>query len=180
MSGIKKQRRLGFSMVEVVLAVLILGVGVLSVVGLMSGGLQMSKGGIEDMQVAMFAGDIMEGMQRYAAVATNNTIFRNQIRNAFTALPLTPVAGPLWAGSQTIQLKTSLSAQPSVFYYAPQTASTNVDFVCRYHLLVNTAPADIPASQANRVAAIRMNVQGGRFGLTTTQSFYREVFQFVK
>lgn len=185
------QQRSGFSMVEVVLAVLILGVGVLTVVGLMSGGLQMSKNGMDEMQAALFAGDVLEGLQRHADVATNTTVFRNQIETALGSAPLRPVAGSpvgqsMWVvdNQNTISREktTPLRTQP-YFYYAPQAAPASVDFVCRYQLFITrAAPGEVAANQAirNRVAALQVKVQSGRFGQTTTQSFYREVFQFVK
>jgi Tfp pilus assembly protein PilV len=175
----RQQGRRGFSMVEVVLAVLVLGIGVLTVVGLMSGGLQMSKGGTDDLQVAMFANDVMEGMQERASVATNATPFSGAIQIVLAAAPLKPTAAPMWAGGETIEA----SSGQRVFHYTPQADPNNtVDFVCRYQLQVGDAPASVASVAAvqSRVAAIRLDVQNGRFGQTATQTFYREVFQFVK
>ncbi|TAN37049.1 MAG: prepilin-type N-terminal cleavage/methylation domain-containing protein [Verrucomicrobia bacterium] len=176
----------GFSMVEVVLAVLILGVGVLSVLGLMSGGLQMSKGGLDETQVTTLANDVLESLQGSAAVATNPPPLRDQIRTL--AFPLAPAAAVMWDRSvPKIQECAALPpafklGQPGSFCYIPRGTNTMVDFACRYRLQINAAPLAVSGSSAvrSRVAAIRMDVQPGAFGQTATQCFYREMFQFVK
>ncbi|TAN37252.1 MAG: prepilin-type N-terminal cleavage/methylation domain-containing protein [Verrucomicrobia bacterium] len=162
-------RRRGFTMVEVALAVLILGVGVLTVVGLMSGSLQMSKGGDDDAQIAGFANNILEGIRAETCVRTNG-----DLADSFRAnLGVGVVASNLW-DQTTRETKLKADGQWHTVTYA--VSPTNIDATFRYRLTMD----NIPAAPADRAAAVRLDVLMGKYGQMTTQSFSTEVFRWER
>ena len=174
-----ERQKAGFSMVEVALALLILSIGVLTMVGLMSGGLDMSKASIDFTQTAIFANDAMEGVRNFAANGS----------------PTNATAAGFWQGLKTVQLKAVMGDIPGVFdsdtrnelmknntaygnfFY---TYETNVDFACRYRLSIEKLAAPTGPIVDQQVATVKMDVINGLYGTATTQSFYTEVFQFVR
>ena len=163
----RREQRSGFSMVEVCLAILVLGIGLLSVVGLMGGGLDMSKATVDDTQVAQFANDVFEGIR---AAAYNCTNTRMSLQSQLTAQPpLQPVAAPFWAAGQTIPLNPTAGFVP--FYYA-QLGGSNVSFVCRYSLQY--------PHQSLRSVEVELDVMSGAYGFTQTQSFYTAVCNYFR
>lgn len=153
-------------MVEICLAILVLGIGLLSVVGLMSGGLDMSKATVDDTQVAQFANDVLEGIRAAAYNCTNTSA--SLYSQLVSQPPLQPVAAPYWAPGQTISLS---PAGFTPFYYA-QLSGSNVSFVCRYSLLY--------PKQSLRSVEIELDVMSGQYGLTQTQSFYTAVCNYYR
>ena len=59
----KTECRSGFSLVEVTLALLIVGIGLLSLLGLFGEGLRMSRDSRNDTYVSLFAQTVLEGMR---------------------------------------------------------------------------------------------------------------------
>ena len=57
----------GFSLVEIVLAILVLSIGVLVVIGLFPSGLQQSKKSIDETRAAMFAEQVLNSVKAKAA-----------------------------------------------------------------------------------------------------------------
>ena len=175
------RRKFGFSMVEVALAVLILGMGVLTVVGLMSGSLQMGKNGEDDLQTAMFANDVLEGIRAAASVQTNLTSSLDQLIISYlSGKPLGPVAPTMWNTSLPTQNRTvtpgNHMAAADAFTYA--SSPTNIDATFRYNLTIS-APVigATPQSFKDRIAAVQLDVMSGKYGQTVTQTFYTEVLQ---
>ena len=169
------QKRFGFSMVEVALAVLVLGVGVLTVVGLMSGSLQMNKNGEDDLQMTMFANDVMEGFRAAASLQTNAA---TALAAGLSGITLPPVAKTVWAPyTQGLTIKQG-NAQTFTYALTP----TNIDATFRYNLSIQPASATasvgpMPQNVQPRTAAVLLDVISGAYGNTVTQTFYTEIFQ---
>ena len=67
-----RANRGGFSLIEVSLAVLVVGLGLLSIFGLFPAGLKMSEDSIADTRAAMFAEYVFSDMREKAAAAQWN------------------------------------------------------------------------------------------------------------
>ena len=176
-SSRSQRRSAGFSMVEVALALLIMSIGVLTRVGLMSGGLDMSKTATDYTQAAIFASDTMEGVRYYAGTVTNSVGVSNFCFGVQHGLALKAVAASVFdkdTGAEILSNRTA-NATYTTFFYSYE---TNLDFACRYRLSVE------PVAQAlnllNQVACVKLDVINGLFGAAVTQSFYTEVIQFVR
>lgn len=176
------RRSAGFSMVEVALALLILSIGVLTMVGLMSGGLDMSKASVDYTQGSIFASDTLDGVRNYAqngAPTNGTTIFWSKLQSG---LQLNAVAAG--AFDKDTQTQTPVKHTPSYlnFFYSYE---TNVDFACRYRLSIDqykdfTTGLPLTGTLVDQIASVKLDVINGLFGAAATQSFYTEIFQFVR
>ena len=61
----------GFTLIEVALAIVVVGIGVLTVFGLISSGLDASRKAVADTEAALFAGAIMNAMRSEALLAAD-------------------------------------------------------------------------------------------------------------
>ena len=156
--------RYGFSMVEVALAILVLGIGLMAVVGLISGGMETSKNTVSGTQVAQFANDVMDGVRYVASISTNSSAFSDQMQGKIgSSLP--PVAKDLW--DSATQARTLSVGNWDTFVYS---YSNNVDFACRYRLQLFPSPT-------GRSVDVQLDVASG---LNYTQTFYTSVYKFVR
>jgi len=162
-------------MVEVSLALLILSIGVLTMVGLMSGGLDMSKSSMDYTQTAIFASDTLEGVRYYSSTVTNSTVGNPFWQGLKNGLALKAVVGSAYDTDTQGELLKNSTAYLNFFY----SYQTNVDFACRYRVSVEQCPG-LTGTLADQVAAVKLDVINGLFGGSTTQSFYTEVMQFVR
>jgi len=180
-------RRAGFSMVEVALALLILSIGVLTMIGLMSGGLDMSKAAVDYTQTSIFASDVLDSVRHFAVndTPTNGTYkFWDRLRNSFSMKPVaavTTATSIFDADTMAQNIRNNPSAFVNLFY----SYQTNVDFVCRYRLAIEqgkdpVSGAVLTGNLVDQVAAVKLEVVNGLYGAATTQSFYTEIFQFVR
>jgi hypothetical protein len=60
-----------------------------------------------------------------------------------------------------------------------------VDFACRYRLSIDqykdfTTGAVLPGNLVDQIASVKLDVINGLYGAAVTQSFYTEIFQFVR
>lgn len=176
--------RRGFSMIEVALALLILSIGVLTMVGLMSGGLDMNKSAQDYTQAAIFASDSLEGLRSFAenGTPTNGTTrFWSTLQ---TGLGLKAVMGyiPGIFDNETTLEGVSNKTTFTTFFYS---YATNVDMVCRYRLSVEqfkdvSTGGLLTGNLLDQVATVKMEVINGLYGAAATQSFYTEVMQFAR
>ena len=177
-----RRRAAGFSMVEVALALLILSIGVLTMVGLMSGGLDMSKTAMDYTQTSIFASDTLDGVRNFAlnGTPTNGTVkFWSSLQSG---LQLSAVAAGAFDKDTQTQIPIKNTTSYLNFFYSYE---TNVDFACRYRLSIEqykdfTSSAALPGNLADQVASVKLDVINGLFGAAATQSFYTEIFQFVR
>ncbi len=176
-----RRRSAGFSMVEVALALLILSIGVLTMVGLMSGGLDMSKAAMDYTQSSIFASDTLEGVRNFAANGSP-TNGASKFWQSMQSISLKAVAAD--AFDKYTQNQTPLKHTTTYLNYF-YSFETNVDFACRYRLSIDqykdfTTGAALPGNLADQVASVKLDVINGLYGAATTQSFYTEVIQMVR
>ncbi|MCX6997569.1 MAG: hypothetical protein NTV49_10895 [Kiritimatiellaeota bacterium] len=143
------QRRAGFSMVEVALAILVLSVGLLAVFGLFADGLGANQKTIEDTQSALFADEVLNGFRAAA------------LTNAWAAQPNITIP-EIW--------KTPRDISYGVLNVRDYKYSNNVtaDYTYRYGLSTNAM---------GNVQGVTLTVYPG-IGGTTTNVFYTEVYNF--
>jgi type IV pilus modification protein PilV len=167
----KKQSQAGFSMVEVALALLIISIGLLTLVGLMSGGLEMNKRSTEDTQGALFAADVFECARIYAGGYSNTTAsFRSYMDN----VSMEPVAKPFW--ESTTQAEKIKRTGWTTFWYASQ--SNVVDVGLNYAFSIGNASNGVNWIQ--NAAAMSVNVSMGVYRSTSTQGMYSVVYGYRK
>jgi prepilin-type N-terminal cleavage/methylation domain-containing protein len=167
----KKQSQAGFSMVEVALALLIVSIGLLTLVGLMGGGLAMNKSSTEDTQAALFAADVFECARIYAGGYSNTTsTFRNYMNN----VSMGPVAKDFWEPTTRGEFIKRTGYTP--FWYASQ--SNIVDVGLNYAFSVGNASNGV--NLINNAAAVSVNVSIGIFRGATTQGMYSVVYGYRK
>ncbi|MCX7008409.1 MAG: hypothetical protein NTY53_14365 [Kiritimatiellaeota bacterium] len=163
-------------MVEVALALLILSIGVLTMVGLMSGGLDMSKSAVDFTQTSIFANDTLEGVRYYASTVTNGASkFWSSLKGG---LALKAVMGGVTSIFDTDTQNETMKNSTAYgnFFYSYQ---TNVDFACRYRVSIEQSPG-LTGNLVDQVASVKLDVINGLYGAATTQSFYTEVIQLVR
>jgi prepilin-type N-terminal cleavage/methylation domain-containing protein len=173
----------GFSMIEVALALLILSIGVLTMVGLMSGGLDMSKVAGDYTQSSVFASDTMEGVRNFAANGspTNGlTKFWSTLQTG-PGLMLTGVVASVFDSytQQQVPIQTVQKFGGIGYTNFSYTYSNSVDSAFRYRMSVEQFPG-LTGNLLDEVASVKLDVVNGLFGAAATQSFYTEVFQFVR
>ena len=167
----KKYSQSGFSMVEVALALLIISIGLLTLVGLMSGGLEMNKRSTEDTQGALFAADVFECARIYAGGYSNTTdTFRNHMNN----VSMGPVAKDFWEKSTRDETIKRTGWAP--FWYASQ--SNMVDVGLNYAFSIGNASNGTHWIQ--NAAAMSVNVSVGLYRSTSTQGMYSVVYGYRK
>ncbi len=162
-------------MVEVALALLILSIGVLTMIGLMSGGLDMSKTAVDYTQTSIFASDVLEGVRHTAYNGSPTNGASKFWQNLQSSLALKPVAAGIFDSDTQAQIIKRYTTYTRYF----NSYQTNVDFACRYRLDITQYPGQ-SGNLVDQVAAVKLDVINGLYGAATTQSFYTELFQFVR
>ena len=165
-----KFHKTGFSMVEVALAILVLGIGLLTVVGLMSGGAEQSKGATAATQVACFANDVMESVRWQASLCGTNAAndFYDELKGRLDS-GVDAVAKVLWDDDTQNKVKIKLQSDFTRIAYS---VSSNVSFACRYRLGLTRNPY---SDGITRSADVQLDVVSG---LSYTQSFCTTVYCF--
>jgi prepilin-type N-terminal cleavage/methylation domain-containing protein len=167
----KHPAQAGFSMVEVVLALLIVSIGLLTLVGLMSSGLTTNKFSIEDTQGALFAADVFECARIHAGSYSNmNRTFRSHMDD----VKMGPIAKDFW--DPTTRGKFILRTGWTDFWYASQ--SNVVDVAMRYAFSVGNATNGTHWIQ--NAAAMSVNVSVGLYRSVSTQGMYSVVYGYRK
>lgn len=147
-----KGGRTGFTLIEVALAVLVLGVGLLAVFSLFPSGLRSAEEGAADTKCGLFAETILNGMHGNAATITNWSDWCNA----------STFRGDVLAG---LMVTTSTVAQVITF----PAGGTEKN---RYMLSLDT-------SNSNRYSAT-LQVVNGEYGLWSYPSVFYTEFVFSR
>ena len=148
----------GFSLVEVCLALLVVGLGLLAIFGLFPGGLRSSEGAAGDTTASLFAENVLCGIEANASVITSWDEWRDAGTFRSKVLP---------AGFYPTVTLTGLGSTWNTLNF-PQGSENWL----RYRLDVAT-----PASpKAPRLAAVTLQVVSGHYGaLTNWDTFCTQV-----
>ncbi len=150
-------RNRGFTLVEVALAMLVIGIGIMAVFGLFPAGIEAGRRAVNETQAALFAEEVFAGYRALAGTTAWGSL---------NTLQIAPAASNLWSGATRIvpdSLQTSVQRSPY---------NTNiVERAVRYELNI--------ADSGSYVKTLRLRVYPGEFGATTNEvyEFYTEIFR---
>lgn len=161
-----KRNNAGFTLVEIALALLVLSVGLLSLFGLFSTGLQMNKRAIDETQAALFAEEVLNGVRAQATLHPWN-IIRDNIELGAPAYhvwyrpdDLVVLADSTWRTNRYVKLGPR----------GVPVSERYIDFGVRYRL-------DIIDVSGKPVYVVKLRVRPGEFGPTEPEYvFYTELY----
>ena len=149
----------GFSLIEVTLAILVVGLGLIALMALFPSGLDANKQAINDTRMALFAEDILNG---FVAIAEDKSW------NDINSIQVPAVAIDMWNNPSSLSVIPSSSVQTNVYLYSnPEIAA----YAVRYRLEVG----DLAGNSA--IKYIRLTLWNGEYGPTNkSHSFYTEIY----
>ncbi|HMP74008.1 MAG TPA: prepilin-type N-terminal cleavage/methylation domain-containing protein [Kiritimatiellia bacterium] len=162
-----KPEQNGFTLVEIALALMVVGIGLLAVFGLFPTGLQMNKAVVDETQVALFAEQVLNGVRAQAS-----TQRWDRIRTSINIPPPTP---DVWLNPDDLTVRVTPGGEDNFQTLVYQTAGAlgggtagYEDFGIRYRLEIR----DVDARRKEVVLRIRP----GQFGpVDPTYVFYTEL-----
>ncbi len=158
-----RNSRAGFSLVEVALALMVVGVGMVAIFSVLPAGMDANKRAIDDSQTALFAEEVFNGFRAQAEMVDWDKVPNITLQNPVPDMwkPGTPLAVTPGAVSTNI--------------YQPDLGASSeiVDYALRYQLRVQTLPNE------RDVYSLRLLVWNGEFGSSGSLSepalFYTEM-----
>lgn len=155
-----RKQRSGFSLIEISLALLVIGVGLVSVIGLFPAGLNQARGATDETQAALFADEVFEGYQAWFAA------FPDDWSSASSVL-LPPSVYTVYMDSVGDEVK----GDGTIRTYVRRAVDTDFE-AFRYRL---TFTKDVDVLEAV------LEIWSGQYGSTTGKPdfvFYTEYFDF--
>ena len=191
MRGRVQNGRAGFSLVEVSLALLVVGVGMMGAFALFPAGLDAGKAALEDSRASLFADEAFDSLRALSVAKTNSVMLfsTNSFNDYRDAAPAEP-GSEFWSGS------TNRMAPRVTDKIWPGTAVSNIaylgsvtnnryapawqlgltvplpEYSFRYRLAAVTS--------TNRIMRVKLTYWPGEFGPATNTDyvFYTELFNF--
>lgn len=152
-------RQAGFSLVEVALALMVVGVGMVAIFGVLPAGMEANKRAIDDAQVALFSEEVFNGFRAKSEMVPWSQVPTISLDN--------PVLD-MWVAGTPLKVT---PGQMSTNVYAAREMATIIDYALRYQLKT------IPVS--GDVLGLRLLVWNGQYGsassLTNPAIFYTEI-----
>lgn len=162
----------GFSLVEVSLALLVIGLGMLAVFGLFPSGLSMNKGSIDETQSSIFANDILDAYR--GAFSADPNLLKLMGPPYGNDIGVGPTAASAWrdyGAAVTIEVVQADADFKKVLYMNWAGVTQNV---WRYRLTFASV-----TGRAGRVKYARMQVISGEYGSSNNMvEFYTEYYNF--
>jgi prepilin-type N-terminal cleavage/methylation domain-containing protein len=165
----------GFTLVEVSLAMLVVGLGLLTVFGLFPTGLNMNKLSIDETQAAMFSEEVFSG---YHAKIDGDPVMWDLLGSA-NAPGLETVASGMWLDNGAgITVRVSNASTPVAPQYTIKYVGwdTKIAYALRYRLVFENVTAP-PV----RIKRGRLQCWSGEFGSVRTNDmteFFTEFYDF--
>ena len=173
MTELRQKWRRGFSLVEVCLALLVIGLGLLAVFGLFPSGLAMSKQSIDETQCAMFANDVFDAYRGYFSADPNLwPLMGGASVNDDIGLGATAGFAWDWSGAGiTVKVVRATDPYLTVIYTNYQKVAENA---WRYRLTFDDVPGRV-----GRIKYAHLSVLYGEYGRSNNiQEFYTEFYNF--
>lgn len=152
----------GFSLVEVSLALLVVGIGILSAFSLFPAGMEMGKDSLDDSRLAIFADEVFNG---YRAIIENS---QSEWDNLST-LELPAVTFGMWkedGQNMGVEANTSIEVVK-----AQQWDNDQVEYAIRYTLEFKDV--------GTRIKSATLKTWSGEFGTTNNpRVFYTEFYNY--
>ena len=167
----------GFSLVEVSLALLVIGLGLLAVFGLFPSGLGMNKRSIDETQCAMFANDVFEAYRGTFDADPNVWPLMGASPNNDAYLEAT--AGGRWPDNVTVMVVAASSPFRTIVYsnWVNVEGGTWLKVAqnsWRYHLTF-----DDVTGRVGRIKYANLKVLHGEYGFSNNLvEFYTEYYNF--
>lgn len=163
-----RRDRLGFTLVEVTLAIFVTAVGLLAVYALFPSGLSMSRNAVQDTEVAFFAQEVFDGL--HAKIDADTNAWANP-----ASIVLEPIVISMWQGvtQPSLRIKPqTLDTEVRTNVYV-QWNNSVVERAIRYNLIVR------PLLGYPSVKYAWLRVWNGQFGtLDSPAQFYTEFYNF--
>lgn len=154
-----KKRPGGFSLIEVVLALLVASVGIMSLTGLLSGGLSMSERAVQEARIALFAEQVLNAARAKAAAGPAKPL-------ELDFPPPLPVEG-MWAQPKDLRVQGTGADFAAIEYVAAVSNSTGKvsipEFGLRYRLRQEAVSAMITEVHLEVMAGIKGPAETNRF-----------------
>ena len=167
----RANKRLGFTLIEVALAIVVVGVGALAMYSLIGTGMDMSARAVADTQAALFAESVFNGMRAQAQSAAQNTNWHAFWTGGMPNLRV--AATSVWVNVDSMKIKidgaSDVEPHPVEFVNVP-IHSGNVsgieNFALKYVLYVPPDDAQNETDKPLRPATHRafLSVWPGRYG----------------
>ena len=161
----------GFSLVEVSLALLVIGLGMLAVFSLFPSGLSMNKRAADETQSAMFANDVLDAYRGMFDVDPNQ--WPKMGGPDYARNPgLGPTAGSMWKNGATVRVVSASASLVTLVY--TNNWSGMAENAWRYRLTF-----DDVTGRAGRVKYANVQVLSGEYGRSNNMvEFYTEYYNF--
>lgn len=186
------EKKGGFTLIEIAMAIVVVAIGVLAVFSLLSAGLDASSRAIADTQGAMFADNVFNALRAESlSSAKDYNPFPPAVTNgwndfwlAFTGgsdTNITVAAGPAWVlGPGYVQPIKPGSVETLVFKNKTLRGSTINDvqnYALRYRLTVQPASGGWTPTVWTNTAKVTLEVWAGQYGSTANPLvFYSEFY----
>lgn len=144
-----QKNKSGFTMVEIALAILVVGIGLLAVFSLFPTGMTFNRQAIDDTYAAMFAEEVFYG---YRAQASANPW------SHITSLEVPSRSSEKWAFTEQQIVRPNRGWQ-TIRYMPSALGGDVVDFAIRYNLVVQRHP-DNPENRAFAILEILAGEEG--------------------
>ena len=180
-SGKRRESRSGFTLMEVAIAIVVLAVGVLSVFGLLGGGLDNSSKAVSDTQVAMFAESVLNGLRANSSKASEmgENAWYDYWANPTTSVVCAYAWGDGSGNAMPAIKETGANAETLVFTnhsFRASSADNIVNSALRYKLSVEEVDVGTTGVEIHNYY-VTLKVWNGHFGRTDDKTafiFYSE------
>ncbi len=158
--NLRKKMEDGFSLIETVLAIFVVGMGLLTVFALFPSGLAQIDAATADLNSSFFAGEVLGGMHGRSAFYSNHAEWRERW--------VIPVATPgKWGGGSSITPAGESAGWVQNIYKTDDHGIIN--HALRYNMSVTDA--------TTKRKTIQLKVKYGRLG-SHENTFYTEVYHY--
>jgi prepilin-type N-terminal cleavage/methylation domain-containing protein len=160
----------GFSLVEVALALLVVGVGLLAVFGLFPTGMDANRRAVQETQMALFADYVMDGFRALASAVPWSEVAEDN-----GAFYLEVPAPDMWSGGGALRVMPGEGMKSLV--YTPVAKPDIEEISLRYEVRIGLVDQGNPL-----VKFIRVRVWPGAYGKKAIDglTFYSELYAFRK
>lgn len=162
----RHRNRDGFSIVEVALALLVVGVGLMGVFSLFPQGMDMNRKSIQDTQIGFFAEYVLNGFRYQSEQVSWDQVTDN------SSFKISPLASKYsWDDSSDITIAAGSGVKSVVYRVKVDDSIEEMAFRYEFRVFDVAGRPD--------VKAFVLNVWPGEFGkLVGTNIFYTEVFNY--
>lgn len=163
---LQRLKKLGFSLIEVALALLVVSIGLVATIGMLPGGLDNSKRAGDDTQAALFADYVLNSLRALTSV-TNSQVTR--WRDVGGTSPKIPIAAPdMWDQGSSLTVDPGVGWKPMSF--KPNENKDIVEVQIFYKLDIQSGDASV------KRATLETRIQSSQ-NTNSAQIFYADLYR---